>query len=342
MYTLRELADIIGAELLGEADCRIDAIASLNHAKPGTISFLSNRQFRDQLGITKASAVIISQADRADLRTNGLITDEPYVAYAKVATLLHPFVNQQSGVHASAVVDDDAQVDPTAWIGPCAVVGKGARIGANCHVGPGCFVGEEVSIGADSLLVANVTIFHKTQIGERAIIHPGAVAGSDGFGLANDHGKWIKIPQIGRLVIGNDVEIGANTTIDRGAIEDTVLEDGVKIDNLVQIAHNVRIGAHTVMAAQVGIAGSTKIGKYCAFGGQVGIAGHIEVTDHVTITGRGMVVNSITEPGTYSSGIPLDTNIRWRKNVARFRQLDDLAKTVNRLQKQIERPTPEK
>jgi len=342
VYTLRELADIIGAELLGEADCRIDAIASLNHAKPGTISFLSNRQFRDQLGITKASAVIISQADRADLRTNGLITDEPYVAYAKVATLLHPFVNQQSGVHASAVVDDDAQVDPTAWIGPCAVVGKGARIGANCHVGPGCFVGEEVSIGADSLLVANVTIFHKTQIGERAIIHPGAVAGSDGFGLANDHGKWIKIPQIGRLVIGNDVEIGANTTIDRGAIEDTVLEDGVKIDNLVQIAHNVRIGAHTVMAAQVGIAGSTKIGKYCAFGGQVGIAGHIEVTDHVTITGRGMVVNSITEPGTYSSGIPLDTNIRWRKNVARFRQLDDLAKTVNRLQKQIERPTPEK
>jgi UDP-3-O-[3-hydroxymyristoyl] glucosamine N-acyltransferase len=203
-------------------------------------------------------------------------------------------------------------------------------------------VGDEVSIGADSLLVANVTIFHRTQIGKRAIFHPGVVAGSDGFGLANDHGEWIKIPQVGRLVIGDDVEIGANTAIDRGAIEDTVIEDGVKIDNLVHIAHNVSIGAHTVLAGQIGIAGSAKIGKHCAMAGQVGIVGHIEITDHVTITARGMVLHSITEPGTYSSGIPADTNIRWRKNVARFRQLDELAKTVKRLQKQVEKQATEK
>ncbi|WP_455209617.1 UDP-3-O-(3-hydroxymyristoyl)glucosamine N-acyltransferase [Kaarinaea lacus] len=342
MYTLRELADMVGAELVGEADCCIDSIASLNNAKSGSISFLSNRQYRDQLATTKASAVIVSQDDKTSLCTNGLIADDPYLVYAKIATLLHPFVNQQTGAHTSAVVDAGAQVDPTAWIGPCAVVAKGARIGANCHIGPGSYIGEEVCIGADSLLVANVTIFHRTQIGTRAIIHPGVVAGSDGFGFANDHGKWIKIPQVGRLVIGDDVEIGANSAIDRGAIEDTVIEDGVKIDNLVHIAHNVRIGAHTVIAGQVGIAGSAKIGKYCAMGGQVGIVGHIEIADHVTMTGRTMVVQSITEPGTYSSGIPADTNIRWRKNVARFRQLDDLAKTVKRLQKQVEKQTPER
>lgn len=342
MYTLRELADIVGAELVGEADCQINSIASLSNAKPGSISFLSNRQFNDQLATTKASAVIISQADKTNLCTNGLIADDPYVAYAKVATLLHPFVNQQTGVHASAVVDEGAHVDPTAWIGPCAVIARGARIGANCHIGPGCFVGEEVSIGPDTLLVANVTIYHRTQIGARAIFHPGAVAGSDGFGFANDHGKWIKIPQVGRLLIGDDVEIGSNSTVDRGAIEDTVIEDGVKIDNLVHIAHNVHIGAHSIMAAQVGIAGSTKIGKYCAMGGQAGIVGHIEITDHVTITARGMVVQSITEPGTYSSGIPADANSRWRKNIARLRQLDELAKTVKRLQKQVEKQATEK
>lgn len=336
MYTLRELAVKIDAELIGDADCRIDSVATLSNAKAGSISFLSNRRFRDQLVTTEASAVILSQADKDSLHTNGLIVKDPYVGYAKVSALLHPFVNQQTGVHPSAVVVDGAQVDSSAWIGPCAVVAKGASIGANCHIGPGCYVGEDVSIGADSLLVANVTVFDRTQIGVRAIFHPGSVAGSDGFGLANDQGRWIKIPQIGRLIIGDDVEIGANSTVDRGAIEDTVIEDGVKIDNLVHIAHNVRIGAHSAFAAQVGIAGSTKIGKYCAVGGQAGISGHIEITDHVTITARAMVLQSITEPGTYSSGIPADANARWRRNVTRFRQLDELAKTVKRLQNKLD------
>jgi UDP-3-O-[3-hydroxymyristoyl] glucosamine N-acyltransferase len=342
VYTLSELAEKIDAELVGEGNCRIDAIATLSNAKPGSITFLSNRHFRHQLATTKASAVIISQADKSDLKSNGLIVKDPYVGYAKVATLLHPFVNEQTGVHPSAVVHEDAQVDPSAWIGPCSVVGRGSHIGANCYIGPGCVIGDEVTVGPDAQLVANVTIFHKTQIGARAIFHPGVVAGSDGFGLAFDNGKWLKIPQVGRLVIGDDVEVGANCAIDRGAIEDTVIEDGVKLDNLVHIAHNVRIGAHTVLAGQVGIAGSATIGKYCAMGGQAGINGHIEITDHVTITARTMVLQSITEPGTYSSGISADTNVRWRKNLARFKQLDELAKTVKRLQKQVEQKTPEK
>lgn len=342
MYTLSELAEKIDAELVGDGNCRIDSIATLSNAKAGSITFLSNRHFHHQLATTQASAVIVTQSDKNDLKSNGLIVKDPYVGYAKVAGLLHPFINEQSGIHPSAVVHDDAQVDPSAWVGPCSVVGKGSRIGANCYIGPGCVIGDEVTIGADARLVANVTIFHRTQIGLRAIFHPGTVAGSDGFGLAFDNGKWLKIPQVGRLVIGDDVEIGANCAIDRGAIDDTVIEDGVKLDNLVHIAHNVRIGAHTVIAGQVGIAGSAKIGKYCAMGGQAGINGHIEITDHVTITARTMVVQSITESGTYSSGISADTNVRWRKNLARFKQLDELAKTVKRLQKQVEHNAPEK
>jgi UDP-3-O-[3-hydroxymyristoyl] glucosamine N-acyltransferase len=342
VYTLRELAEKIGAELVGEGSCQISSIATLSNAKSGSITFLSNRQFLDQLTTTKASAVIVSHADKTKLPGDGLVVEDPYVGYAKVATLLHPFVNQLTGIHPSAVVHEEAHVDPSAWIGPCTVVGRGTSIGANCYVGPGCVVGDEVIIGPDAQLVANVTIFHQTHIGARAIFHPGVVAGSDGFGLAFDQGKWLKIPQVGRLVIGDDVEIGANCAIDRGAIEDTVIEDGVKLDNLVHVAHNVHIGAHTVLAGQIGIAGSAKIGKYCAMGGQVGINGHIEITDHVTITARTMVVHSITEPGTYSSGITADTNVRWRKNMARFKQLDELAKTVKRLQKQFENQFPDK
>ena len=337
MYTLSELAKHVNAELVGDADCAIHTVATLSNARPGAISFLSNPHFRDQLATTNASAVIVGAADKDGLRTNGLIVSDPYVAYAKIATLLHPYINKLQGIHPSAVVDSQANIDPSAWIGACAVVEKGARIGANCHIGPGCFIGEDVTLGADSRLVANVTVCHQSRIGERAIFHPGVVIGSDGFGLANERGKWIKIPQVGRVVIGDDVEIGSNTTVDRGAIEDTVIEDGVKIDNLVQIAHNVHIGAHTVLAGQVGIAGSAKIGRHCALGGKVGVVGHLEITDRVTITGRTMVAQSITEPGTYSSGMPADTALRWRKNVARFRQLDELAKTVKRLEKLLEK-----
>lgn len=339
MYTLSELAEKVNAELVGDASCQIHSIATLSNAKPGAISFLSNPHFRRQLATTKASAVIVSGPDRENLRTNGLIAEDPYVTYAKVATLLHPYVNNKKGIHQSAVVDPGAHIDPTAWIGPCTVVENNAHVGPNCQIGPGCYIGEDVHIGADSRLVAKVTLCPQSQVGKRAIFHPGVVIGSDGFGLANDHGKWIKIPQVGRVVIGDDVEIGSNTTVDRGAIEDTVIEDGVKIDNLVQIAHNVHIGAHTVLAGQVGIAGSAKIGKHCALGGKVGVVGHLEVVDHVIITGRSMVAHSITEPGTYSSGMPADTAAKWRKNVARFRQLDELAKTVKRLEKQLKKPS---
>ena len=341
MYTLGELAEKVDAELVGDASCIIHSVATLANAKSGAISFLSNKRYRDQLATTKASAVIISAADKANLHTNGLIVKDPLVGYAKVATLLHPFVNRLTGVHPTAVVDEGARVDPSAWIGPCSVVSKGASIAANCFIGPGCFIGEDVSIGADSYLVANITLYHRTQVGARAIFHSGVVAGSDGFGFAHEKGKWLKIPQVGRLVIGDDVEIGANCAIDRGAIADTVIEDGVKIDNLVHIAHNVKIGAHSVIAGQVGIAGSATLGQHCALAGQVGINGHIEITDRVTITARGMVLQSITEPGTYSSGIPADTNLRWRKNVARFKQLDEMAKAIKHLQVLIEQKISE-
>ena len=342
MYTLSELAEKVDAEIVGDANCTIVSVATLSNARSGTISFLANPHFRDQLATTKASAVIVSPADKDRLSTNGLIAYDPYVTYAKVAALLHPYENKQNGIHPSAMVDPGANIDPSAWIGACTVIEKGTRIGANCQIGAGCFIGEGVSLGNGSRLIANVTVCHQSQIGERAIFHPGVVIGGDGFGLANEAGHWIKIPQVGRVVIGNDVEIGTNTAIDRGSIEDTVIEDGVKIDNLVHIAHNVRIGAHTVLAGQIGIAGSAKIGKHCALGGQVGVAGHLEIADRVTITGRTMVVQSITEPGTYSSGMPADTNLRWRKNVTRFRQLDELAKTVKRLEKQLEDPDTEK
>ncbi|WP_455203877.1 UDP-3-O-(3-hydroxymyristoyl)glucosamine N-acyltransferase [Kaarinaea lacus] len=335
MFTLSELARAVNAELLGDGECRIDSVATLNNAKTGAISFLANPSFRSSLSSTAASAVIISDAERNNVVTNALIVDDPYVAYAKIATLLHPHTNTETGIHASAVVSPQAKIHASAWVGAMCVIEAGVEIGANTFIGPGCVVGDNSKIGCDGRLIANVTVCHETLIGDRVILHPGAVLGSDGFGLANDHGKWIKIPQVGRVVIGDDVEIGASTTIDRGAIEDTVIEEGVKIDNLVQVAHNVRIGAHTVLAGQVGIAGSATIGKHCALGGKVGVVGHLDITDNVTITGRSMVAQSITESGVYSSGMPVDTAIRWRKNVTRFRQLDDLARTVKRLEKAL-------
>lgn len=335
MFTLGELAEKIDAELLGDASCLIRSVASLSNAQSGSITFSSNKRLRHQLKTTKASAVIITSADKEHSPTNSLVVADPYVAYAKIATLFHPHVNEQQGRHPTAVVDAQAQIDDTAWIGPMVVVEKGAKIGPNCEIGPGSFIGEDVSIAADTRLYANVTVYHHCQIGQRAIIHSGVVIGADGFGFANDGGDWLKIPQVGRVILGDDIEIGANSTVDRGAIDNTIIGNGVKIDNLVQIAHNVHIGEHSVLAAQVGIAGSAKIGKHCTLGGKVGVVGHLVITDHVTITGRSLVVHSITEPGMYSSGMPADTATRWRKNVTRFRQLDELARTVKWLEKRF-------
>jgi UDP-3-O-[3-hydroxymyristoyl] glucosamine N-acyltransferase len=248
-----------------------------------------------------------------------------------MAALLHPLPVAVPGVHVSAVVDARATVSPSASIGANVVIEAGASIGERVVVGPGCVVMQDARVDADTRLIANVTLCQGVSLGERCFVHPGVVIGSDGFGLAPDQGEWLKVPQVGSVRIGNDVEIGANTTIDRGAIGDTVIGDGVKMDNHIQIAHNVKVGAHTAMAAQSGIAGSTTVGERCMIGGQVGIAGHITICDDVVLTGKSFASSSIRKPGYYSSGLPIDESARFRKNAARFYQLDELVRQVRRL-----------
>lgn len=335
--TLGEIARQLNGHLRGDAACEVRSIATLAAAGAGDISFLSNSRYRKYLQETSASAVLVRDEDAEFCPVNAIIVTDPYVAYARVTALLNPMPVHAGGVHASAVVGDQCSVHESAWIGPHCVIEDGAEIGPGVQLGAGCFVGAGSKIGRDSRLMANVTIYHQCVIGARAIIHSGAVIGSDGFGFANERGTWIKIPQIGRVIIGNDVEIGANTAIDRGALEDTVIEDGVKLDNMVQIAHNVHIGAHTVMAGQSGVAGSGTVGRHCAIGGQAGVVGHIKICDNVTITGRSMVSKSISEPGVYSAAIPVETNQDWNKTVARLRQLDRLVKRIRELEQQLDK-----
>lgn len=333
--TLAELADFIKAELHGDPECCIKRIATLEAAREGDVTFLCNRRYQKYLNGTRASAVILSSENQAACPTNALVTSNPYLAYARAIELLNPAKAVQPGIHPSASVSPDAELDTSVSIGPQAVIGEGAQISARVFVGPGCVIGENVRIGEDTRLVANVTVLDGTVIGRRNIIHPGVVIGSDGFGMANDDGVWVKIPQIGNVMIGNDVEIGANTTIDKGALGDTIIEDGVKLDNQIQIGHNVRIGAHSAIAGCVGIAGSTTIGKRCTIGGGAGIGGHIHIADDVVITGMSAVGNSIKKPGGYASSIPVAEHRIWRKNVARFLHLDDMARRLMALEKDV-------
>jgi len=332
--TLGELAGKIRGELQkGNPDCRVSAVATLQHARAGDISFLANPGYRKYLHDTRASAVILGEEDAADCPAAVIVSVNPYASYARAAALLAPAARARSGVHPAAVLDDDCEVDSTAWVGPHCIVEKGAVIHAGAQLAGGCFVGSGSVVGADSRLSVNVVICHDVSIGERVHILPGAVIGSDGFGLANEDGRWLNVPQLGSVRVGNDAEIGANTTIDRGALDDTVLEEGVRLDNQIQVAHNVHIGAHTAIAGCVGISGSAKIGKYCMIGGGAGIVGHLEITDHVIITGMTMVTKSITKPGVYSSGVPAQENDAWNRTYARMRQLDRLARKVNALER---------
>jgi UDP-3-O-[3-hydroxymyristoyl] glucosamine N-acyltransferase len=276
---------------------------------------------------------VLSSRDAGDSPVPVLVSDNPYACYARAARLLYPQEKPRSGIHPSAIVDEAAQIDPSAWIGANTVVAADAKIGPSVQIGPGCIIGAKVQIGEGSQLVARVTILAEAHIGRRAIIHPGVVIGSDGFGLAEVEGRWEKVPQLGSVRIGDDVEIGANTTVDRGSVEDTVIEEGVKIDNQVQVAHNVFIGAQTAIAACVGICGSTRIGSYCTLAGGVGVLGHLEIADHVHVTGMSMVTRSLSEPGTYSAGTPLMGNRQWRRNAVRIKQLDRLTRRVSRLEK---------
>jgi UDP-3-O-[3-hydroxymyristoyl] glucosamine N-acyltransferase len=335
-YSLRDIAEELGAQLHGDENCRIDCVATLADAGPGGISFLANRRYRSQLLSTRASAVILEAEFLSVCPVAALVVSNPYLGYARAAALLAPEQPVAAGVHASACVSDRATVDASACIGPQAVVEDQARVGARSHIGPGCVIGRGATIGDDCTLKANVTICHDVRIGDRALLHPGVVVGADGFGIANDGGVWVKVPQLGVVVIGDDVEIGANTTIDRGALADTIIEEGVKLDNLIQIGHNVRIGAHTAIAAGAAIAGSATIGKRCTMGGATSIAGHLKIADDVHLTATSAVAKSISEPGLYSSGMPIQDNRTWRRNVVRMRQLDEMAKRLKDLEKRLD------
>jgi UDP-3-O-[3-hydroxymyristoyl] glucosamine N-acyltransferase len=334
--TLGELAGRIKGELhKGDPGCRVSAVATLQHAAVGDISFLANPGYKKYLYNTHASAVILAREDVADCPVAAIVSANPYASYARAAALIAPAARGRSGVHPAAVLDDDCEVHDSAWIGPHCIVEKGAVIHAGVQLAGGCFIGSGTVIGADSKLSANVVVCHDVIIGERVNILPGVVIGSDGFGLANEDGRWLNVPQLGSVRVGNDVEIGANTTIDRGALDDTVLEEGVRLDNQIQVAHNVHIGAHTAIAGCVGISGSARIGKYCMIGGGAGIVGHLEIADHVIVTGMTMVTRSIGKAGVYSSGVPAQENDAWNKTCARMRQLDKLARKVLKLERSL-------
>jgi len=329
---LAELAVRYGCELQGDPDATVDRVASLQEAGPGSVAFLANPRYRRHLATTRATAVVLDAASAAACPVAALVARNPYATFARIAQQLHPSPPVSAGVHPSAVVEPGAVVDPTASVGAHAYVASGATVGPRAAIGPGSIVLAGASIGADTRLVARVTVCERTRLGARCTVHPGAVIGADGFGHAPDADGYVKVPQLGAVVIGDDVDVGCNTTIDRGALGDTVIGNGVKIDNLVQVGHNVRIGEHTVIAACSGISGSAVIGRRCMLGGMVGIVGHLEICDDVAVTGRTMVSSSIRRPGVYSSGLPADEARRFRRNAARFQRLDELARRVRRLE----------
>ncbi|MGI3745400.1 MAG: UDP-3-O-(3-hydroxymyristoyl)glucosamine N-acyltransferase [Janthinobacterium lividum] len=337
--TLGQLAEFLGATLRGPADKQITGLATLQEAGPDQVSFLANPQYRKFLATTQAAAVLLKPTDAEGYAADALLVPDPYLAYARISHLFDPKPKAAVGVHPTAAVAADAFVDPAASVGAYAVIESGARIAAGVTIGAHCFIGARSVIGEGGWLAPRVTLYHDVRIGQRVVIQSGAVLGGEGFGFANEKGVWQKIAQIGGVTIGDDVEIGVNTAIDRGAMDDTRIGNGVKLDNQIQIAHNVQIGDHTAMAACVGISGSAKIGKHCMLAGGVGLVGHIEICDGVFVTGMTMVTRSITEPGSYSSGTAMQPAAEWRKSAARMRHLDDMARRLQHLEKIVEAVT---
>lgn len=338
-YTLGELAQHVNGTVQGDATCLIHRVAPLDNAADGELAFLSSSRYKHHLQHTTASAVILSP-DMADAcPVAALLVDNPHLAYARIAALLNPLDKPGPGIHSAAIIDDTAHIAASASVAAHCVIGANCHIGEHVVVGPACVLGDGVEIGDNGRLVANVTLCNRVRIGRNAIIHPGVVIGADGFGLANDNGVWVKVPQLGTVVIGDDVEIGANTTIDRGALSDTIIGNGVKLDNQIQVAHNVSIGENTAIAGCVGIAGSARIGARCTIGGSAGVLGHLEIVDDVHITAMSLVTRSIDKPGVYSSGTPLQENRDWHRNYVRYRQLDDMARRLKALEKQLQDTT---
>ena len=330
--SLGELATEFGCDLVGDPEMRVDRVGTLANASPEAISFLASPAYRNQLKSTKAAAVILSEADAIDCPVAALIADDPYTTYARIARILHPPTSYPAGIHSTAVIADSASISDSAHVSANVVIGEDCVIADGVFIGAGCVLGKRCSVGRDSHVLVNATLVQDVRIGERTVIHPGAVIGSDGFGHARDDSGWLKIPQVGGVVIGNDVEIGSNSAVDRGAIDDTIIEDGVRLDNLVQIGHNVRIGAHTVMAGLSGVAGSTTIGKRCMIAGLAGLVGHVTICDDVVLTTQAVITKDIREPGVYSATFGVEKDKDWKRMVVRFRRLEALAKRVAELE----------
>ena len=331
--SLGEIVERLGGELIGDPGTTVRRVASLESATPDSITFLADERHASRLDKSRAGAVIVGESARRATGMPRVVCADPYAYFARVSGLFNPPAKVCPGSHPSAVIDPSAVISPEAEIGPLAVIGCNVQVGEGTRIGANCCLGDGTRIGRHSRLEANVTVYHGCTIGDRVVVHSGAVIGADGFGLAPEHGRWIKVPQIGGVVIGNDVEIGANTTIDRGALEDTVIEEGVKLDNQIQIGHNVRIGAHTAIAACTGIAGSVKIGRHCRIGGAAGIAGHLVIADHVDISGYTAVTKSIGRPGRYSGLYGFEPHAKWRRNAVQLRHLGELADRVLALEK---------
>jgi len=337
LYSLGELARRLGAQLYGPADAVVRRIDTLDRADASCLCFFRNARYAQALARTKAGVVLLAPRDLERCPVPAMVTENPDLAYAQAARLLYPEPVWNPGRHPSAVIDPSAQIHPSAWIGPNTVIEREVRIDAGVFIGPACTIGAGCQIGEDSRLVARVTLCWGTLVGKRALLQPGAVIGRDGFGFAKDGDRWVRIPQLGRVRLGDDVEIGANSCVDRGTLEDTLIGNGVKIDNLIQIGHNCTVGEHTAMAACSGISGSTRIGRHCTIAGAVGMAGHLDIGDHVHFTGMAMVTRSFPKAGVYSSGIPAMPNADWRRNAARFRHLDELTKRIRHLEAELAR-----
>jgi UDP-3-O-[3-hydroxymyristoyl] glucosamine N-acyltransferase len=335
-HALGEIASRFGLDLRGDATTPILGVATLAGAGAQQLSFLANPRYRAQLAESHAGAVVLRAADAEAFGGAVLIADDPYLAFARIAALFERTPAATPGVHASAIVGEGARIAASAAIGPLCVIDADTEIGEGAVLGPHCIVGRGCTIGAQSRLVARVTLVQDVRLGKRVLVHPGAVIGADGFGLAFAKDHWEKVPQLGGVVVGDDCEIGANTTIDRGALGDTVLEEDVRLDNQIQIAHNVFVGAHTAMAGCAAVAGSAKIGRYCLIGGAAGILGHLEIADRVTVTAMSLVTHSLKAPGEYSSGTPIQENRRWRRNAARFRHLDEFVRRMDAASRETE------
>jgi len=340
--TLADLQARLGGTIRGDAGILLNGAASLEQAQAGQLGYLLNRKFLEQARASAASALIVPESLEKSLSDalpqSCLAVDNPHAAFARALALLYPEPLAAPGIHPTASVAADCVIAASAHIGPGCVVETGARIGARSVIGPHCVIGTGAQLGEDCHLHAHVTVQHGCVIGNRVVLHPGCVIGSDGFGLAWEGNNWLKVPQVGRAILGDDVEVGANTSIDRGALDDTVIEDGAKLDNLIQIAHNCRIGRHTAIAACVGIAGSTRIGAWCQIGGAAMIIGHLEIADRVTISAGTFVAKNIKEAGTYTSVQPLMRHADWLRNASHLRHLDDLARRIKSLEKQLEQP----